>query len=108
MDCAKDHVWKHYGANGCHGDWPIALMDWAIRKNDGLLQRQSCAPYKGQDMTCKDRRSCNYVASRLTGFKNRFNGSEDEMKQAVYIMPVATIVDAGDRSNIFSLHSTKL
>ena len=111
MDCAKNHTWNSYGANGCHGDWPHALMDWAIMDNDGLLERQSCAPYEARDMKCKDRRSCNYVASRLTRFYNKFNGSEEEMKQLVYISPVATIIGAGNRSvqpNIFSLHSTQL
>ena len=67
-------------------------MDWIIRENGGLVERETCAPYQAQDGTCSDDDSCNYADSKVTGFYNKWRTTEAEMKELVYIAPVATTV----------------
>merc|ERR1739847_126157 len=66
---------------------------------DRQLQRRlrgegGLRPYHANDRTCKDDDNCNYADSRLTGFYNKWHTTEAEMKELVYIAPVATTVYA--------------
>ena len=80
------------GAFGCYGAWPQPYMDWIINYNSGRVEKESCAPYHANDRTCSDDDSCNYADSKVTGFYNKWHTTEAEMKELVYIAPVATTV----------------
>ena len=67
-------------------------MDWIIQENSGRVELESCAPYHANDRTCRDDDSCNYADSTVTGFYNKWYTTEAEMKELVYIAPVATTV----------------
>ena len=67
-------------------------MDWIIQENDGRVELESCAPYHANDRTCNDDDNCNYSDSTVTGFYNKWYTTEAEMKELVYIAPVATTV----------------
>ena len=67
-------------------------MDWIIKENSGLVEKESCAPYQASDRACNDDDSCNYIDSKVTGFFNKWHTTEAEMKELVYIAPVATTV----------------
>ena len=67
-------------------------MDWIIEENSGRVEKESCAPYHANDRSCNDDDNCNYSDSRVTGFYNKWYTTEAEMKELVYIAPVATTV----------------
>ena len=80
------------GAFGCYGAWPQPYMDWIINYNSGRVEKESCAPYQANDRTCNDDDNCNYSDSTVTGFYSKWYTTEAEMKELVYIAPVATSV----------------
>jgi len=96
MDCANGHTYYDsegaWGAFGCDGAWPQSYMDWIVKNNQGYVEKETCAPYHANDRTCNDDDSCNYMDSRVTGFYNKWHSTEAEMKELVYIAPVATTV----------------
>ena len=53
---------------------------------------ESCAPYHAQDKHCHDDDSCDYKGAHITGFYNKWYTTDEEMKELVYIAPVATTV----------------
>ena len=67
-------------------------MDWIVQYNDGWVEQETCAPYYADDMTCRDDDSCNYNQARITGFYNKWHTTEEEMKELVFVAPVATTV----------------
>ena len=69
-------------------------MDWIIEENSGRVEKETCAPYHANDRTCKDDDNCNYSDSKVTGFYNKWYTTEAEMKELVYIAPVATGLQA--------------
>ena len=44
------------------------------------------------DRTCRDDDTCNYGDATVTGFYNKWFTTEAEMKELVFIAPVATTV----------------
>ena len=81
-----------WGAFGCDGAWPQAYYDWIVQQNAGRVEREDCAPYTAADAACRDADSCDYAGAHMTGFYNKWYSSEEEMKELVYIAPVATTV----------------
>ena len=79
-------------ATGCDGAWPQSIMDWVVNSNNGYVERENCAPYQADDRTCTDDDNCNYADARVTGFYNKWHTTEAEMKELVFIAPVATTV----------------
>jgi len=98
MDCANGHTFYDsegaWGAFGCDGAWPQSYMDWIVQNNDGRVEKENCAPYHAQDRTCSDDDSCNYSGAKITGFYNKWHTTEAEMKELVFVAPVATTVYA--------------
>jgi len=98
MDCANGHTFYDsegaWGAFGCDGAWPQSYMDWIVQNNDGRVEKENCAPYHAQDRTCADDDSCNYSGAKITGFYNKWHTTEAEMKELVFVAPVATTVYA--------------
>jgi len=98
MDCANGHYSYDdegaWGAFGCDGAWPQAYYDWLINNNGGRVEKEDCAPYHAQDKHCHDDDSCDYKGAKITGFYNKWHTTDEEMKELVYIAPVATTVYA--------------
>merc|ERR1719347_2238056 len=98
MDCAYNHMFYDdegaWIATGCDGAWPQSYMDWIVQYNDGWVEQENCAPYYADDLTCSDDDSCNYNQARITGFYNKWHTTEEEMKELVFVAPVATTVYA--------------
>jgi len=98
MDCAYGHNFYDdegaWGAFGCDGAWPQAYYDWIVNKNGGRVEQEDCEPYTAQDHDCNDNDACNYMGAHMTGFYNKWYTNEDEMKELVYVAPVATTVFA--------------
>ena len=86
MDCGYDGETMI----GCDGAFVVAYVEWVRDSNAGFVEQESCAPYYGVEMTCNDDDSCNYIDSKVTGFFNKWQTTEAEMKELVYIAPVAT------------------
>ena len=63
-----------------------------MQQNAGRVEREDCAPYTAADAACRDADSCDYAGAHMTGFYNKWYSSEEEMKELVYIAPVATTV----------------
>merc|ERR1712045_862070 len=90
MDCGYDGETMI----GCDGAFVFAYVEWIIWNNDGLVEKESCAPYIGEEMTCNDDDSCNYANAQVTGIYNNWNPNEDELKELVYENPTATAIMA--------------
>ena len=66
------------------------------------MEQEDCEPYTAEDNTCADDDSCNYMGAHMTGFYNKWYTNEDEMKELVYVSPVATTVFVSDDTDKFS------
>jgi len=105
-DCANGHYYYDndgtWGAFGCDGAWPQAYIDYLVNVNDGRNEEESCYPYTASDDQCKESSSCNYMGAHVTGMFNKWDTSEDDMKDLVLVNPVATNIQAtylGDYSH---------
>jgi len=61
-----------------------------------MVEREDCAPYLAEDHNCRDTDddSCDYPGVSVTDFYNKWYSTEAEMKELVYMAPVATSVFA--------------
>merc|ERR1712110_754311 len=76
------------------GAFVFAYVEWVIWNNDGLVEKESCAPYFGEERTCNDDDTCNYANAQVTGIYNNWNPNEYELKELVYMNPTATAIMA--------------
>jgi len=98
MDCAYNHYFYDnsgaWGAFACDGAWSPAYFDWIVQNNAGRMQTESSSPYEGKQKTCRDNDSGNYGGAHVTGQYNKWDTTEEEMKDVVYINPVSTTIQA--------------
>merc|ERR1712240_395391 len=96
MDCAHNHYFYDnsgaWGAFGCDGAWSPAYFDWIVQNNAGRLQTEASSPYQAQDKTCRDNDGGNYNGAHVTGQYNKWDTTEEEMKDVVYINPVSMTI----------------
>jgi len=94
VDCANGHYFYDndgaWGAFGCDGAWPPAYFDWLVNNNGGRTQTEQSYPYTAKDETCKGSSSGNYNDAHVTGQYNKWDTTEEEMKDIVLINPVTT------------------
>eukprot|EP00092_Neocalanus_flemingeri_P021084 GFUD01022844.1.p1 GENE.GFUD01022844.1~~GFUD01022844.1.p1 ORF type:complete len:355 (-),score=80.29 GFUD01022844.1:30-1094(-) len=94
VDCANGHYYYDnsgaWGAFGCGGAWPPAYFDWLVNNNNGRTETESAYPYTASDDNCKGSSNGNYNGAHVTGMYNKWDTTEEEMKNLVYINPVTT------------------
>jgi len=98
VSCANEHYVQdsdgNWGAFGCDGAWPNAYMDWIVNNNNGNIQTEAAYPYKHVTGTCRPHTGGDFPNGKVTGFYNKWNTNEAEMKELVYINPVTTSIQA--------------
>jgi len=98
MDCANGHYYYDdngaWGAFGCNGAWPQAYFDWLANESNGRDQSEESYPYTGRNDRCKSNSNGNYNGAHVTGMHNKWDVNEKDMKDLVYIAPVATNIQA--------------
>jgi len=106
VDCANGHYYYDnsgaWGAFGCDGAWPPAYFDWLVNNNRGRTEKESAYPYTASAGTCKTSHSGDYNGAHVTGMYNKWDTTEKDMKDLVYINPVTTTLMAsylGDYSH---------
>ena len=63
--------------------------------NGGRTQTEQSYPYTAKDETCKGSNSGNYNGAHVTGQYNKWDTTEEEMKDIVLINPVTTTLLVG-------------
>merc|ERR1712180_171312 len=81
LDCGYG---KH-GANGCQGAPHYAYLKWAAENNIGLAH-ESQYPYKNKETNyqCPNNLPVYNQGVRISGYKYKYNGDEDELLEQVY------------------------
>eukprot|EP00091_Calanus_sinicus_P003321 TRINITY_DN1348_c0_g1_i1.p1 TRINITY_DN1348_c0_g1~~TRINITY_DN1348_c0_g1_i1.p1 ORF type:complete len:355 (+),score=118.11 TRINITY_DN1348_c0_g1_i1:102-1166(+) len=96
VDCAAGHYFYDndgaWGAFGCDGAWPPAYFDWLVNNNGGRTQTESSYPYEASDHHCRGSSSGNYNGAHVTGQYNKWDTTEEAMKDLVYLNPVTTTI----------------
>lgn len=65
--------------------------------DEGGLDTEACYPYQGQQNNCSFNPKPPCCGSTVGGYVNVTSGSEAALQQAVFLVPVATAVDAEDQ-----------
>jgi len=98
VSCANGHYYHDdegaWGAFGCDGAWPPAYFDWLTTKNNGNIQTESSYHYTATTGYCHPASNGDFPYGKVTGMYNIWNGNERDMKELVYISPVATTIQA--------------
>jgi len=98
LDCAYEHYYYDgegaWGAFGCDGAWPQAYLDWVVNENGGNVQTEESYPYEAVNGACRSSSDGVFPEAQVTGQYNRWNTNEVDMKEMVYINPVATSIAA--------------
>jgi cathepsin L len=98
VDCAYGHSYHdnhgNWAAHGCQGAWPQAYYDWLKLSVGGQCQTEAAYPYQAYYGGCRANPNGYYKKAVLTEWYNKWDSTEEEMKNLVLTGAVSTSVKA--------------